>query len=62
LPISAKKKKKKTTVWSDDFQLEIRMEKNQKRRSEETEAFQRDVNVYTFGTEPIVGDGPEGGG
>mmetsp|Transcript_32515 Transcript_32515/g.60100 ORF Transcript_32515/g.60100 Transcript_32515/m.60100 type:complete len:810 (-) Transcript_32515:93-2522(-) len=49
--------KKKRSCWSDDFQLEIRMEKNQARQSMEKEEFQRDVNVYTFGTEPSISNG-----
>jgi len=42
---------------SDDFQLEIRMEKNQSRQSRQFEEFQRNVNVYTFGTEANNGGG-----
>jgi len=61
LPASDKKKGG-CVVWSDDFQLEIRMEKNQARISKEREEFQRDVNVYTFGTEPRQLDGNHGEG
>ncbi|KAL9179663.1 hypothetical protein ACHAXT_008953 [Thalassiosira profunda] len=35
-----------------DLQLEIRTEENQAQASRESEAFQREVNVYAFGTRP----------
>ena len=49
---------------TDDFQLEIRTEENQAQASRESEAFQRDVNVYAFGTEPNENDeqGEDGDG
>ncbi|KAL7541742.1 hypothetical protein ACHAXR_011634 [Thalassiosira sp. AJA248-18] len=50
LPKSAKRSSSCSS--SDDFQLEIRMEENQARASMEREVFQKDINVYTFGTEP----------